>query len=162
MSKKRGVPNGSAQAAGYAAELTMKASMHDSEMRFFARTWMLDMVTIALGRMGFREKRFRDFDKTLEEVCDEYGQDSVTDLAGDKDIWYTKATLDREIEMYVGTLFVPWDKRYGFKPPKPRAFTHAVDIRTMPVKDLARFLATWEPKGGEEILEWLKQEITDG
>lgn len=158
MSKKQGVKKGGQQAADYAAELICKAAIHDSEMRFFGRAWMMDMVTITLGRMGFREKRFRALDKLLEEVCDEYGQDSVTDLKGDEDIWYTKATLDREIGSYVGKLFVPWQKRYDFKPPKPRKFTHALDIRTMPVKDLAHFLATWEPKGEEEVLEWLKQE----
>lgn len=162
MSKKQGIPKGSAQAATYMNRLTAKANFHDEEQRFFGRAFMCDMWTIVLGRMGYGEKRFEKIDKLLGEVCDEYSSDIVAGTKDDADIWYQKKQLDREIEKYVGKMFVPWEKRYGFKPTKPRPFTHAVDIRTMPVKDLAHFLATWEPKGEDEILEWLKQEATDG
>ncbi len=162
MSKKRGVPKGSAQAATYMNRLTVKANFHDEEQRYFGRVFMCDMWTIVLGCMGYGEKRFEKIDKLIGEVCDEYSSDIVAGTKDDADIWYQKKQLDREIEKYVGKRFVSWDKRYGFKPPKPRKFTHAVDIRTMPVKDLAHFLATWEPKGEEEILEWLKQEVADG
>lgn len=162
MSKKRGVPKESVQAAGYVAELSYKAACHDEEQRYFGRVFMCDMWTIVLGRMGYGEKRFEKIDKLLGEVCDEYSSDIVAGSKEDNDVWYQKKQLDREIEKYVGKRFVSWDKRYGFKPPKPRPFTNAVDIRTMPDKDLAHFLATWEPKGEEEILEWLKQEVIDG
>lgn len=159
MSKKQGVKKGSAQAVSYALELAHNAAQHDAEMRYFARTYMLDMVTLALGRMGFREKKFQQFDKVLAEVCDEFGADSMADVKVDADIWYTKATLDREIKSYVGKFFMPWEQRYGFKPSKPVPMTHGLDIRTMPYKDLAHFLATWEPKSEEEVLEWLKEEV---
>lgn len=80
--------------------------------RRLARTYMLDMVTIALGRMGFRETRFKKFDEVLSAVCDDYGKLILDDSKTDKDIWYSKDKLDEELKRYVGSLFVPYDERY--------------------------------------------------
>lgn len=83
--------------------------------RRFARTYMLDMVTIALGRMGFREARFKKFDETLTAVCEDYGKLILDDSKTDKEIWYSKDKLDEELKRYVGSLFVPYDERYKIK-----------------------------------------------
>lgn len=80
--------------------------------RRMARTYMLDMVTIALGRMGFRESRFRKFDEILDEACKDYGEMILEDVKVDKDLWYSKDKLDEELKRYVGGLFVPYDDRY--------------------------------------------------
>ena len=58
--------------------------------RRLARTYMLDMVTIALGRMGFRETRFRKFDEALTAACEDYGKLILDDSKCEKDIWYSK------------------------------------------------------------------------
>ena len=34
--------------------------LHNENVRHFARVWQLDQVTVALGRMGFRESKFRE------------------------------------------------------------------------------------------------------
>lgn len=159
MSKKQGVKKGSAQAASYALELAYNAAQHDEEMRHFGRVFELDMVTLALGRMGWREKRFVAFDEMLTDVHNEYCSGVIKDSEADKEIWYSKATLDREIKSYVGKLFVPWEERYETRPEPVKPMTHGLDIRTMPYKELAHFLATWEPKSEEEVLEWLKEEV---
>lgn len=83
--------------------------------RRLARTYMLDMVTIALGRMGFRETRFRKFDETLTAVCEDYGKLILDDSMADKDIWYSKDKLDEELKRYVGSMFVPYEDRYKIK-----------------------------------------------
>lgn len=83
--------------------------------RRLARTYMLDMVTVALGRMGFREARFRKFDETLTAVCEDYGKLILDDSKDDADIWYSKDKLDEELKRYVGGLFVPYDERYAVK-----------------------------------------------
>ena len=83
--------------------------------RRFARTYMLDMVTIALGRMGFREARFKKFDEALSAACEDYGKLIVDDSKDDVDIWYSKDKLDEEIKRYVGSMFVPYDERYKTK-----------------------------------------------
>ena len=74
---------------------------------------MMDMVTLALGRMGWGEKRFRDFDKVLSEVCTEYADEIIADGRVDVDLEYSKTVLDRELKQYVGKMFVPYEERYA-------------------------------------------------
>lgn len=83
--------------------------------RRLARTYMLDMVTIALGRLGWRESRFKKFDEALTAACEDYGKLILDDSKDDKDIWYSKDKLDEELKRYVGGLFVPYDERYHVK-----------------------------------------------
>lgn len=83
--------------------------------RRLARTYILDMVTIALGRMGFREARFKKFDDALTAACEDYGKLILEDSKDDADIWYSKDKLDEELKRYVGGMFVPYDERYKIK-----------------------------------------------
>lgn len=85
---------------------------HTEDIRHFTRVWMLDHVTIALGRMGFREAKFRELDKVLDEVTKEYMADYAEDLKSDKNMEYSRACLDRELKQYTGKLFVPEEERY--------------------------------------------------
>ena len=85
---------------------------HDEEIRHFTRVFTLDHVTVALGRMGFRESKFREFDRVLTEVVKEYMADYSTDLKDDKSMEYSRACLDRELKQYTGKLFVPEEERY--------------------------------------------------
>lgn len=85
---------------------------HEENIRHFSRVFMLDHVTIALGRMGWRESKFREFDKVLVEVMDEYMEDYKADLKDDKSMEYSRACLDRELKQYTGKLFVPEKERY--------------------------------------------------
>ena len=80
---------------------------HDEEIRHFTRIFTLDHVTVALGRMGFRESKFREFDRVLSEVYKEYMEEYATDLKDDKSMEYSRACLDRELKQSTGTLFVP-------------------------------------------------------
>lgn len=96
----------------YAAQLLNERKKRDAIVRHHARVFMLDMVTIALGRMGWGEKRFEKFDKMLTEVSDEYSKLILEDASDDQDIVYSKACLDRELAQYAGKLFVPYDGRY--------------------------------------------------
>lgn len=84
----------------------------DEDVRHHARIFQMDMVTIALGRMGFRESRFKEFNRILDEVAIEYSKDILADAETDKELWYTKDSLDREIRQYVGSMFVPYEERY--------------------------------------------------
>ena len=83
--------------------------------RHCSRVFELDMVTITLGRMGYREKKFREFDRILNEVQTEFVNDVHEDTKTDPDAWYSKANLDREIKQYVGSMFVPCDQRYAWE-----------------------------------------------
>ena len=85
---------------------------HDEEIRHFTRVFTLDHVTVALGRMGFRESKFREFDRVLMEVVSEYMADYSADLKDDKSMEYSRACLDRALKQYTGKLFVPEEERY--------------------------------------------------
>ena len=87
-------------------------AQREQEIRAHSRIFMLDMVTLTLGRLGWGEKRFHDFDKMLAQVCEEYAEDIVNDSKDDDDLVYSKSLLDRELKQYVGRLFVPYDERY--------------------------------------------------
>ena len=85
---------------------------HDEEIRHFTRVFTLDHVTVALGRMGFRESKFKEFDRVLTEVFQEYMADYSADLKDDKSMEYSRACLDRELKQYTGKFFVPEEERY--------------------------------------------------
>lgn len=98
--------------SGLIKRMEIAQARRDEEVRHHARVFMLDLVTIALGRMGFRESRFKEFNRILDEVATEYSKEIIEDSKTDNDLWYTKDVLDREIKQYVGSMFVPYDERY--------------------------------------------------
>lgn len=102
-----------AKRSGFVLALQAERERRDADVRHHARVFQMDMVTIALGRMGFREKKFRELDEVLAQVSEEYCTEILDDAKGDKDIWYSKDLLDRELKRYVGSLFVPYDERYA-------------------------------------------------
>lgn len=78
-----------------------------------SRFLTMDMVTIALGRMGFRATKFSEFFPTVNEVWMDYNDLMREVYKEDPDLWEAKAKIDREIKLYVGEeLFVPYDKRH--------------------------------------------------
>lgn len=101
-----------AKQSAFIARIQKAQEIREQEVRHHARIYQLDMVTLALGRMGWRESRFKQLDKILDEVAQEYAEDILKEVKEDKDLWYFKDSMDREIKSYVGSLFVPYDERY--------------------------------------------------
>lgn len=101
-----------AKQSAFMARIQKAQEIREEQARRFARIFELDMVTLALGRMGWREKKFKEFDAVLTQVAEEYSRDIVEDSKEDDEIWYSKSLMDREIKQYVGSLFVPYDERY--------------------------------------------------
>lgn len=101
-----------AKQSAFMAKIQKAQAIRELQAQRVARAYQLDMVTLALGRMGWREKKFREFDEVLTQVANEYGRDIIADSKQDADLWYTKDTIDRELKQYVGGLFVPYDERY--------------------------------------------------
>lgn len=102
-----------AKQSGFLRAIQAEQARREADVRHHARVFQMDMVTIALGRMGFREKRFRELDEVLAQVAEEYSKQILDDAKEDKDIWYSKEVLDRELKQYVGNLFVPYNERYA-------------------------------------------------
>lgn len=84
----------------------------EEQIRWHSRQMTCDYAVIALGRMGWGEKRLNEFCKLVGEVSDEYAQLIVDDWTDDPDIEYSKAKLDEELKQYCGKSFVPYDERY--------------------------------------------------
>lgn len=99
--------------SGFAQRIAANTQQRVEEARRHSRIFMLDMVAIALGRMGFRETKFREFDKVLNEVCDEYSKLILDDSTADFELVYSKAYLDRELKQYTGKMFADYDSRYA-------------------------------------------------
>lgn len=157
--KKQGLKKNGSSSAKLIDRIAAKRDLQDRELRIHSRIFQLDMDSITLGRMGFRKKKFAEFDRISAEVMNEYADDIITDSKQDRDMWYMKGALDRELKMYVGEeIFVEYDKRYDLKPKPPVPMTHGTDIRSMPYKDLAHFLFEWNSDmSEEEILKWLNE-----
>lgn len=135
-SKKQGVKKGSAKSAGdlyrqivtevnaynamcevdgaklVLSTLAMQLSS-DENIRHHTRVWMMDMATLALGRMGFREQKFKAFDGKLTEVVTEYDKVFADDYKDDKEMWYAREQIERELKEYSGSLYKSEDVRYG-------------------------------------------------
>lgn len=86
---------------------------HNENVRHFARVWQLDQVTMALGRMGFRESKFRELDKVLNEVEQEYVGLHMQDFKDDKEMVYSRELFERELKQYVGKFYADEQQRYA-------------------------------------------------
>lgn len=58
----------------YAKRLEEARAVREYAIRRYTRQQMLDFVTIALGRMGYGEKRLKDFEQTLSAVYIEFAE----------------------------------------------------------------------------------------
>ena len=96
----------------YAKRLEEARAVREYAIRRYTRQQMLDFVTIALGRMGYGEKRLKDFELMLSAVYIEFAKAFTDDLKEDKECVYTKECLDRELQRYCGSSFEPYERRY--------------------------------------------------
>ena len=55
----------------YAKRLDAARAAREYAIRRYTRQQMLDFVTIALGRMGYGEKRLKDFEQMLSAVAED-------------------------------------------------------------------------------------------
>lgn len=90
---------------------------HQRELNFF-RTFTIqqcmDMAMIALNdKFGFGAERLDQFETAFYDVFREYATNTIEDAKTDKDIEYTKGSLDRKLQQIMGEHFVPWEERYG-------------------------------------------------
>ena len=67
----------------YAKRLDAARAAREYAIRRYTRQQMLDFVTIALGRMGYGEKRLKDFEKMLSAVYIEFAK-AFTEARGEK------------------------------------------------------------------------------
>ena len=96
----------------------LMARMEEQALRYARAARMLeigfctDIAVIALGRLGWGEKRLGDFEAAFSAAYEEYVALRKEDGTDDREQAYYKACLDREIKQYVGGKFVPFDERH--------------------------------------------------
>lgn len=96
----------------------LMARMEEQSLRYARAARMLevgfcaDIAVIALGRLGWGEKRLTEFEAAFSAAYEEYDGLREEDGSADREQAYYKACLDREIRRYVGTKFVPFDERH--------------------------------------------------
>ena len=134
--KNKGLKRGSVAHMNYLDAKQLKQCIDEEndnrDFRFVCKTEMVDCVCVALGRVGFDEQFFKDFDKVLTEVADEFHREFLQEYneSTGKDAWgkseyaqrmkntidpiaVSKDRFDRELKSYIGEeLFIPWNKRY--------------------------------------------------
>lgn len=93
----------------------------DKLTRLITQQWTFDMVTIALGRLGWArsEVRMAQLDAMMMEVTREYSALAEDELRAEKkcknpEFIYMKTKLDEELKAIVGDLFKPYEQRYSF------------------------------------------------
>lgn len=82
------------------------------EERHCARIFQMDMVTIALGRLGWGEKRLGKLDETLLEVAQDMDSSAKEEMKFDPELWVTCATHEDELKKYTGKLYKKPEERY--------------------------------------------------
>lgn len=96
----------------------LMARMEEQSLRYARAARMLevgfctDIAVIALGRLGWGEKRLTEFEAAFSAAYEEYDDLREEDGSADREQAYYKACLDREIRRYVGTKFVPFNERH--------------------------------------------------
>ena len=71
------------------------------------------MVTLALKKLGFGPKKYKQLDDAMKDVFDEYNEVFAEDYKADRDNVYAHDLLDRELLQAVGPeLFKPYKERY--------------------------------------------------
>lgn len=96
----------------------LMARMEEQALRYARAARMLevgfctDIAVIALGRLGWGEKRLTEFEAAFSAAYEEYDDLREEDGSTDREQAYYKACLDREIRRYVGPKFVPFDERH--------------------------------------------------
>lgn len=112
---KAAVKKSKAHRADYIALKQLERDLQDREMRLHTMQYTLDMVMVALGRLGYGAKRLNEIAKMIDEVSREYAEDVVKDAETDNELVYSRTSLDRELKQYVGENFIPYQERYKWR-----------------------------------------------
>ncbi len=98
----------------YLDRIKQRIEIEKSKTRDHMMQHTVDMCTIALGRLGWREKRLQRFIDEYNKAVDDYYNLTREDLKdGDKDIVYTIESMERELKKYCGTKYAPRSLRYA-------------------------------------------------
>lgn len=96
------------------AALKMQYEDQFKEERYFAKVFQMDLVYIALGRMGWGEKRIKRLDKMLEQVNKDLAANAKEDMEqnNDPELWMAQDKFEKELQKYRGSRYIKFEDRY--------------------------------------------------
>lgn len=101
--------------SGYLARVAAQQKARDEFMRDRMRTFVLDAVTIALGKFGLTQEQILQFRDIYMETESEFIDEIRDDCYGNNDehITYAKDRIDRALrEVVPEEMFRPYEQRY--------------------------------------------------
>lgn len=97
-------------------QLARQRAFDDACVRTATQRYVLDMVTVALGRLGWArsEVRLKQFADMMETVTKEYAELVEWEKKADKgkEFVLMKEKLDAEIKTIAGSMFMPYEERH--------------------------------------------------
>ena len=87
---------------------------HELCIKTIMQQQTLDIMVLTIAEMfDTTPETFKELQRVFESKWAEMCSLSIEDVQGDKEIWYTKATIDRALRAAVGDEnFKPWEERY--------------------------------------------------
>lgn len=101
-----------AKPSGFMKQMELEKRQLMRAARQLEHVFCCDMICIALGRMGYGEKRLNEVDKVFGEAYRDYDRFREEDGREDNDAWYFKSKLDEELRRYRGADFPSYEERY--------------------------------------------------
>ena len=99
--------------SGLIAREQQRRALDNLITRVHTRAWILDVVTITLGQMGFTPEDLKLFCEEYMKTEQEYSEEINTDYKSDKHLDYAADKIDRVLKQYVPEeMFVPFDERH--------------------------------------------------
>lgn len=96
------------------AALKMQYEDQFKEERYFAKIFQMDLVYIALGRMGWGEKRIEQLDNMLEQVNRDLAANAKEDREqnNDPELWTAQDKFEKELQICRGSRYIKHEDRY--------------------------------------------------
>lgn len=87
---------------------------HDLCIKTIMMQQTVDAMTLAIKEVfGAGPAKFAKLQDAFKDKWDEFVRLGKEDVKTDKEIWYTKDTIDRALKEALGEeLFKPWEERY--------------------------------------------------
>lgn len=101
-----------AKQSGFAAQIEREKIIAMRAARHLELIFCADCMCIALGELGFGEKRLKEVEEKFSEVYEKYDRLREADGKDDRNNWYYHDTIDADLRQYTGKWFVPYEERY--------------------------------------------------
>jgi len=102
-----------AKQSGFLLQLERRHQREMHEARMFTLQQCKDVMLIAANNeFGFGQDRIKRLSDAFDAAFMEYAQLVCADAESDKEIWYSKAKIDEQLQKICGEYFEPWGERY--------------------------------------------------